>query len=424
MAQSYFNKINTVISDSNTKSALCNTFDQLQERLESGFNGVDNTISNAAWGALTLFVDPILGNDTTGNGSDKKPFKTITAAMNSVPVCPSTEEGAYQWSAEKVILNLSPGEYTEGGTTSVPNDVELNIRRCRVGIKGHGVRIMGNVNWTFSTDDLPYGDAFVMNTLRPYFAAPWSEGVNHVSPTLDLIGEGAGTEGAFVADSIIIMGTVTQYLDLVTTTGWQTRVGNSYIMINHTLIRTGINQDGDLPQPSTPTSLVIEVNDSAIEGGSMGSLIGYMGIKAHNSQLKSVIGPYANVFEIDNCRIQGGFDRTALGASSGNVQFTGGTSYSGIRDCAVNATLFKLGTGTSAVTMYCDEITAKEVLAQSIDTGTGAFTMNVMDCHTGTTAQRPLFSKVSIGYRYFDTTLNQPIWRGNAGWVDATGAGV
>jgi hypothetical protein len=38
----------------------------------------------------------------------------------------------------------------------------------------------------------------------------------------------------------------------------------------------------------------------------------------------------------------------------------------------------------------------------------------------GPTASRPTASV--IGQRYFDTTLNKPVWYGNSGWVDATGS--
>jgi hypothetical protein len=41
----------------------------------------------------------------------------------------------------------------------------------------------------------------------------------------------------------------------------------------------------------------------------------------------------------------------------------------------------------------------------------------------GTTAQRPTNS-VPQGHMFFDTTLGKPIWRRNAGWVDANGASV
>lgn len=36
--------------------------------------------------------------------------------------------------------------------------------------------------------------------------------------------------------------------------------------------------------------------------------------------------------------------------------------------------------------------------------------------------QRPTVSQV--GYTYFDTTSNKPIWWWNAGWIDATGTTV
>lgn len=41
----------------------------------------------------------------------------------------------------------------------------------------------------------------------------------------------------------------------------------------------------------------------------------------------------------------------------------------------------------------------------------------------GTTEQRPTISG-GVGFQYFDTTLNKPIWKTSTGWVDATGAEV
>jgi hypothetical protein len=41
---------------------------------------------------------------------------------------------------------------------------------------------------------------------------------------------------------------------------------------------------------------------------------------------------------------------------------------------------------------------------------------------TGTTAQRPPLP--STGQQFYDTTLDQPVWYGNAGWVDAMGSAV
>ena len=41
---------------------------------------------------------------------------------------------------------------------------------------------------------------------------------------------------------------------------------------------------------------------------------------------------------------------------------------------------------------------------------------------SGSTANRPTI--ISVGFRYFDTTLGKPIWHNGTGWVDATGATV
>lgn len=43
---------------------------------------------------------------------------------------------------------------------------------------------------------------------------------------------------------------------------------------------------------------------------------------------------------------------------------------------------------------------------------------------SGTTAQRPSPATAGVGYPYFDTTLNKPIWSTGSVWVDATGATV
>lgn len=41
---------------------------------------------------------------------------------------------------------------------------------------------------------------------------------------------------------------------------------------------------------------------------------------------------------------------------------------------------------------------------------------------SGSTADRPTI--VSVGFRYFDTTLGKPIWHNGTGWVDALGNAV
>ncbi len=47
---------------------------------------------------------------------------------------------------------------------------------------------------------------------------------------------------------------------------------------------------------------------------------------------------------------------------------------------------------------------------------------NVLHLSTGNTASRP--TGISMGYQYFDTSLNKPIWYTGNNWVDATGTTV
>lgn len=42
----------------------------------------------------------------------------------------------------------------------------------------------------------------------------------------------------------------------------------------------------------------------------------------------------------------------------------------------------------------------------------------------GTTQQRPTTTYINVGFQYFDTTLNKPIWWAGMNWVDSTGASV
>lgn len=575
--QNWFVAQETAIQDSQTKNSLSNTFDGLEQRIQDGFDDVDDAIAAVAtppWADKVVHIDPETGNDTTADGSVSHPYKTINAAVAAVEVCPSTPEGAYQWVAEKLILKLAPGMYTEGGTEYQPTDVQVNLKRCHIMFDGSGSRIIGGVKWTFDTVDLPYGDAFMPASKgihHVYMASPWNIYLQSPSPVLDFNGSGGGMEAGATTENLIIFGRITQHFTQNTVL-WQLRLGSTYTVFNHVNCRYGFQITSDNTRGLS--ACVMEINDStfvtpnssraagtslinggcwitgngttatatqwghgfftgqqvtltgqtsqscsisgngtlatvtqaahkyvdgeritisgttnydgtyavtvtgvntytfattgiAVEAGtaipvtsfagtytitvtnkdyftfdhaSTGDLEPYLvvptlpniggmsgdiqlGIKAHNSRIDPVIGPIATIYEIDNCRVQNGFDRT-YGGVTGNVSFLSSTSYSGFRDCAVPTATFKLGTGTSAVTMVCDEITAKQVLASTIDTGTGTFTMSVMDIHFGTTANRPAYNKVGVGYRYFDTTLNKPVWRGNAGWVDATGTAV
>lgn len=35
----------------------------------------------------------------------------------------------------------------------------------------------------------------------------------------------------------------------------------------------------------------------------------------------------------------------------------------------------------------------------------------------GTTSERPILTSVDIGYEYFDTDLNSPIWWDGSNWI-------
>ena len=41
---------------------------------------------------------------------------------------------------------------------------------------------------------------------------------------------------------------------------------------------------------------------------------------------------------------------------------------------------------------------------------------------SGTTAQRPTASVAGVGFQWYDTTLQKPVWSDGAVWRDATGS--
>jgi len=60
-----------------------------------------------------LFVNPIAGNDTTGNGSDRTPFKTITQALKVAK--------------ENTVIYLIPGTYSEQSGENFPLELKPGI---------------------------------------------------------------------------------------------------------------------------------------------------------------------------------------------------------------------------------------------------------------------------------------------------------
>ena len=427
--QDWFTKTPTVIADSDSRNGLHNTFDRVEERVEQGFDGVHDYLENMdIWGSNVMYVDTNLGVDEPNRGTVTKPYKSINYAYSQVSTVPDTQEGADQWLLEKLIFWCAPGVYTEGGTFDEPVDVEVGIKRARVSVQGDGVYIRGNLAFKYDIQWVPGGWDYVTE-YRPNQKFPYDAAGSGTATlvSFDVSGDTGGMEAGHPAMNIMTAGAV-QIRYGSTEEGpvnaWQSMFGPMQAQVSKVQTFGGLNvmaAEGEVVTGNN--SLTVEIDDSCISGTYLGSSLPgtAMTLKAHNSQLRSQIGPYVTVIEIDNCRIQGGFNREVLGGA-GNVTFSGASSYAHIRDCAVPASVFNVGNGTANVSIYTDELTGKLLNTKTLDAGTGSVTVEVMDIHRGTTAQRP--TTACIGYRYFDTTLNQPIWMGSADWVDATGTPV
>lgn len=74
----------------------------------------------------------------------------------------------------------------------------------------------------------------------------------------------------------------------------------------------------------------------------------------------------------------------------------------------------------NGVCLYNEDI--KKVVYSYNGSWVDALGNNALAKYNGTTQQRP--TKINLGFQYFDTTLNKPIWWTGKKWVDATGADV
>lgn len=74
----------------------------------------------------------------------------------------------------------------------------------------------------------------------------------------------------------------------------------------------------------------------------------------------------------------------------------------------------------NGVCLYNEEI--KKVVYSYNGSWVDALGNNALAKYNGTTQQRP--TEINLGFQYFDTTLNKPIWWTGEKWVDATGADV
>jgi len=433
--QNWFVAQEVSIQDSQTKSSLSNTFDTLEQRVQDGFDGVDHefeTIKDRVWGNTMIYVDPIRGFDVPENGSANCPYKTINYAYSQVPVVPNTQDGADQWLLEKIVFWCAPGIYTEGGTFNSPVDAVVGIKRARVSVQGDGVYIRGNLAFKYDISWVPGGWNY--NTLyRPTQKFPY-DATSGTSTLVcfDVSGDTGGMEAGHASMNIMVGGAVQiQYGNTAggPSNAWQAMFGPMQSQMSMIQTFNGLNIMAAPGETAVGNcSCTVEIDSSsivAVNGGFLGSSLAGtpLSLKAHNSQLRAIIGGYTSILEIDNCRIQGGIDRT-YGGIAGNITFSNASSYSGIRDCATPTTLWNIGNGTASTIIYTDSMTTAKLATTTLNAGTGNASLYNYDVIAVTTAARPAYTKFNIGQQIFDTTLGKPLWRGSTSWVDATGAAV
>lgn len=316
-----------------------------------------------------VFVDPILGSDAVGRGGRNNPYATINYAYSQV----SLETGnVTKWANEKIVFKLAPGVYTE--------DLALGFKRRSVMITGTGVKIMGKVTVTANRSDYP-------TTMSP-LPYPWSTGFS--SPTFEICGQGGGMEDGFTSNNIIVQGQVrVQFAGLI---NWSTQVGPHYVCITNCQLQSGLV--GTYENASGAPGFTVEIDSSSVDGGNIGVMpyvdggtttgVLTMSLKAHNSQLKSTLGPKINILEIDGCRIVN-IDRTYGGITNGLITATNSTSYSGIVSSTFAGTVYKIGkaSGTGTDTFKMDAMSYGSFKEKTIDNGTGTIAYNLIDKASG-----------------------------------------
>ena len=322
-----------------------------------------------------VYIDPVQGVDANGRGSAGKPYRTVNYAYEQTPVVAAglaSVDGQKQWAQEKLIFDLAPGEYTE--------DIVLGLKRARIELRGDGVRILGGITLQARFADIPaaYTGSQAGWADNPF---PWTS--NMVSPVLEINGFGGGMEAGHVTQNFLVRDAVRVVLQ----TGggsWMGKVGALYAMFNRVMLKGGvIATDDGLGGAFDSPSVTVEVNDSAVEGGIIGSVrtaasssINLV-LKAANSQLKSVLGPVCNIFEIDNCRIRN-LDRTvdATGLTGqvtyGDIQSNTSSAYTGIINCGFEGTVCAIGNSGSMRAFRLDAVSWSNLQARGGITNGGA----------------------------------------------------
>jgi len=359
------------------------------------------------------YVNPTVGVDAVGRGGEGNPFKTIAFAVSQIP----PHGNSYSvWANERWTIHLQCGRYPD------PGPIEFRQVRRSIRLEGAGAIVENEVRFVADIADYPDGVAFNPALVPIPWTGVFTGGIPLSCWEID--GDFAGgMEGGHPANNIILM-SVTRYRAV---SPQLTPIGPVFSFFHRVQGFGGfeyVNASG------AALALTVELNDSSLINGRLGGdgvSGGVFSLKAHNSQLRSTLGPFVTILEIDSCRVQG-VDRLtdfAGGPVAGSIVSGVVTNQAHIHNCAFNGSTYNFGQPAPGGILIMDEVSLRRLLAQPGVVFTNV-TARIHDILSGTTAARPT-SLVERGTRYYDTTLSVPIWRepgSGTGWVNGVGAAV
>jgi hypothetical protein len=357
----------------------------------------------------TFYVSPD-GDDATADGTLAKPYKTIAAASAAIPAVGSDYA---LWSNRRFTIYCECGRYTE------PGPIVIRQKRRSMRLQGNSAVIENEVRFVNDIADYPDGAAF-NPALVPL---PWINPPENTVPCFEIMGEGGGMEGGLPANNIICLGrllyqVVSPQIAALNVVFWFAKFMQSFGGWEYENLATA------------PVALTTEIEGSSIVNrhiGGNGGAGAVFSLKAHNSQLRGTIGPFVTILEMDSCRVEA-VDRTtdfSGAAVAGSVVSGVVTNQDHIHNCSFNGTVYNFGRAAAGGILIMDEVSLRRLLAQPGVTFTNCVA-RIHDILSGTTVARPT-ALVERGTRYYDTTLNVPIWREPAagtGWVNGSGVAV
>ena len=368
---------------------------------EVDLSALETRVSNAEIDIVALevysknivHVDAVNGVDEIGRGSLLRPFKTINFAYSQVPSLGDPSNTSYnanvgKFVTEKLIINLSPGRYTE--------NVVLGFKRARVQLKGDGATIIGDVKTSVKLADFPCA---ALENMKASFPAPFT-GVSAFM-NIEISGNGGGgLESDQTSSVFVITGQASLAFEESTVAGfgtgknWDSSHGQFYASLDSVSVGNWVvtssytaNMARALP------SGVIEVDSSNIAASSATYRMFFgavpysyltdfatwnvaskgavnkapnsgLTLKAHNSTFGNVIGPALTLGEIDGCRIYD-IDRTMRGTvDNGSILGSTSSSYIGFVNNQFRvfsgsgdlASAYKLGQAVGATRYKMDSV--------------------------------------------------------------------